>query len=86
MNEMLQLKDTDWMNVYENKTHIYLVYKRPISDLERNLQTGKWERLEEDIPMQMDIKRKQEYKYIFYQINQSLKIYIMRQRRTLHNS
>ena len=36
MNEMIQPKDTDWMNVYENKTHIYiyLVYKRPIPDLE----------------------------------------------------
>ena len=33
MDEMLQPKDTDWMNVYENKTHIYLVYERPISDL-----------------------------------------------------
>ena len=28
---MLKPKDTDWLNGYENKTHIYAVYKRPIS-------------------------------------------------------
>ena len=27
-------KDTDWLNGYKNKTHIYAVYKRPTSDLE----------------------------------------------------
>ena len=32
---MLQPKDTNWMNGYENKTHIYAVYKRPTSDLNR---------------------------------------------------
>ena len=26
-------KDTDWLNGYKNKTHIYAVYKRPTSDL-----------------------------------------------------
>ena len=26
---MLQPKDTDWMNGYKNKTHIYAVYKKP---------------------------------------------------------
>ena len=30
---MLQPKDTDWLNGYENKTHIYAVYKKPTSDL-----------------------------------------------------
>ena len=34
---MLPPKDTDWMNEYKNKTHIYAVYKRPTSDLETNL-------------------------------------------------
>ena len=29
---MLQLKDTDWLNGYKNKTHIYSVYKKPTSD------------------------------------------------------
>ena len=27
-------KDTDWLNGYKNKTHIYAVYKRATSDLE----------------------------------------------------
>ena len=30
---MLQTKDTDWLNGYKNKTHIYAVYKKPTSDL-----------------------------------------------------
>ena len=30
---MLQPKDPDWLNGYKNKTHIYAVYKKPISDL-----------------------------------------------------
>ena len=29
---MLQPKDTDWLNGYKNKTHIYAVYKNPTSD------------------------------------------------------
>ena len=28
---MLQPKDTDWLNGYKNKTHIYSVYKKPTS-------------------------------------------------------
>jgi exonuclease III len=28
---MFQLKDTDWLNGYKNKTHIYAVYKKPTS-------------------------------------------------------
>ena len=30
---MLQPKDTNWLNGYKNKTHIYAVYKKPTSDL-----------------------------------------------------
>ena len=26
-------KDTDWLNGYKNKTHVYSVYKKPTSDL-----------------------------------------------------
>ena len=26
-------KDTDWLNGYKNKTHIYAVYKKSTSDL-----------------------------------------------------
>ena len=27
---MFQPKDTDWLNGYKNKTHIYTVYKKPV--------------------------------------------------------
>ena len=27
-------KDTDWLNGYKTKTHIYAAYRRPTSDLE----------------------------------------------------
>ena len=30
---MLEPKDIDWLNGYQNQTHIYAVYKRPTSDL-----------------------------------------------------
>ena len=30
---MLQQKDTDWLNGFKNKTHLYTVYKKPTSDL-----------------------------------------------------
>ena len=30
---MLQPKDIDWLNGYKNKTHVYVLYKRPTSDL-----------------------------------------------------
>ena len=30
---MLHAKDTDWLNGYKNKIHIYAVYKKPTSDL-----------------------------------------------------
>ena len=30
---MFQPKDTNWLNGYKNKTHIYAVYKKPTSDL-----------------------------------------------------
>ena len=43
-------KDTDWLNGYKNKTHIYAVYKRPTSD------PGTSEQMEKDIPC----KRKSE--------------------------
>jgi len=33
---MLQPKDTDWVNGYKNKTHIYVVNQRPTSDLEKD--------------------------------------------------
>ena len=34
---MFQQKDTDWLNGYKNKTHIYAVYKKLTSDLEKHI-------------------------------------------------
>ena len=34
---MLQQKDTDWLNGYKSKTHIYAVYKKHTSD-QRNIR------------------------------------------------
>ena len=38
---MLSPKDTDWLNGYKNKSHIFAVYKRPTSDLETHTE-WKW--------------------------------------------
>ena len=43
---MLQPKDTDWLNGYKNKTHIYAVYKKPTSDLKTyRLKVRGWENI-----------------------------------------
>ena len=34
---MLQAKDTDWLNGYKSKIHIYAIYKKPISDLKTHI-------------------------------------------------
>ena len=34
---MLQPKDMDWLNGYKNKTHIYVVYMKPTSDLKTHI-------------------------------------------------
>ena len=39
---MFQPKDTDWLNGYKNKTHIYAVYKKPTSELKIHIG-WKWE-------------------------------------------
>ena len=39
---MFQSKDTDWLNGYKNKTHIYAVYKKPTLDLKTYIN-WKWE-------------------------------------------
>ena len=49
---MLQPKDTDWLNGYKNKTHIYAVYKKPISDL-----MTESERMEKYIPCKWEAKK-----------------------------
>ena len=56
---MLQPKDTDWVNGYKNKTHLYAVYKKPTSDLKIHTD-GKWED-GKIYSMQMGSKRKLEY-------------------------
>ena len=55
---MLQPKDTDWLNGYKNKTHIYTVYKKPTSDLKTHID-WKWED-EKIYSMQMGSKKKLE--------------------------
>ena len=43
---MLQLKDTDWLDGYRNKTHIYTVYKKPTSDLKTHrLKVRGWKNI-----------------------------------------
>ena len=43
---MLQPKDTDWLNGYKNKTHIYSVYKKPTSDLKKyKLKVRGWKNI-----------------------------------------
>ena len=51
---MLQPKDTDWLNGYKNKTHIYAVYKKPTSDLKTHMTES--ERMEKYIPCKWEAK------------------------------
>ena len=53
---MLQPKD--WLNGYKNKTHMYVVYKNPTSDLKTHIDR-KWED-GKIYSMQMGCKRKLE--------------------------
>ena len=52
---MLQPKDTDWLNRYKHKTHIYAVYKRPTSDLDTHILSQS-ERMEKYIPCKWEMK------------------------------
>ena len=56
-------KDTDWLNGYKNKTHIYAVYKRPTSVLETHTD-WKWEDGKR-YSMQMEIKRKLDWPFLY---------------------
>ena len=43
---MLQPKDTDRLNVYQNKTHTYAVYEKPTSDLKAyRLKVKRWKNI-----------------------------------------
>ena len=53
---MLQPKDIDLLNGYKNKTIIYVVYKRPTSDLGIHTQTES-EGMEKDIPCKGNQKK-----------------------------
>ena len=37
MEYMLQPRDTDWLNGYKNRTHIYATYKKLTSDLKTHI-------------------------------------------------
>ena len=55
---MLQPKDIDWLNGYENKTHVYALYKKPTSDLKTHID---WKQEDGKInSMQIGSKRKLE--------------------------
>ena len=51
---MLQPKDTNWLNGYKTKTHIYVVYKKPTSDLKTHMTES--ERMEKYIPCKWEAK------------------------------
>ena len=56
-------KDTDWLNGYKNKTHIYAVYKRPTSVLETHTD---WKWVDgKRYSMQMEIKRKPDWQFSY---------------------
>ena len=43
---MLQPKDTEWLNGYKNKIHVYTVYKKPTSDLKTHrLKVRGWKNI-----------------------------------------
>ena len=42
---MLNPKDTDWLNGYKNKTHIYAIYKKPTSDLKTLGHFRRWKKI-----------------------------------------
>ena len=56
-------KDTDWMNGYKNKTHIYAAYKRPTSVVE-TYTDWKWEYGKRYF-MQTEIRRKLDWQFSF---------------------
>ena len=66
---MLQPEDTDWLNGYKNKAHIYAVYKKPTTDLKTHID-WKWED-GKIYSMQIGSKRKLEQQSS-YQTKQTL--------------
>jgi len=54
---MLEPKDTDWLNGYKNKIHIYAALKRPTSEPE--IIQAESKRIEKDIPCKWKSKESQ---------------------------
>ena len=43
---MLQTKDTEWLNGYKNKSHLYATYRRLTLELQtRRLKLRRWEKI-----------------------------------------
>ena len=43
---MLQSRDTEWLNGYKNKSHIYTAYKRHTSDIKTHrLKVRRWNKV-----------------------------------------
>lgn len=63
MNQMLQLKDTEWLNRLKNKSHLHVAHKRPTSDL-KTAQIAN-ESMEKDIPYKWKQKKKNTVVAIF---------------------
>ena len=80
---MLQPKDTDWLNGYINKTHIYAVYKKPTSDLKTHIDKVRgWKNI-----FHANGKQKKAGVAILIsdKIDLKIKKYYKRQGRTLYN-
>ena len=78
---LLLLKDTDWLNEYKNKTHIYAVYKRPTSVLETHTD-WKWEDGKR-YSMQVEIKRKPDRQFSYQKKDLKIKTIRRTIRRTI---
>ena len=52
---MFQPKDTDWLNGYKNKTHIYILFTRNPLQTSRHIQTES-DRIEKYIPCKWEAK------------------------------
>ena len=80
---MPQPKDKDWLNGYKNKTPIYVVYKRPTSNLGKyRLKVKGWKKI---FDANGDKKKAGVAILISDKIDFEIKAMKKRQRRTLYN-
>ena len=63
---MFQTKDTEWLNEYKSKIHIYAAYKRCTSESDWKLGD------EKRYSMQMEIKRKPRQWFLYQTLKQRL--------------